>query len=226
MDHWSADRRDDIMWSIHRRSVASERLLKVNGNVKHEDLWEIMSVHPVFNEVTVYGTLMSAADGYLETKLPHKRYGFVDGKGGDIEGVEDGNEDEEWILCKRCARQYHESLNVEGECSHIGSWHSQFSDCNKLSCAVGLGVTDIGKQHWGCCYAVEYSSKCPQSGKHEPMPKITNLGLIGYEKGSDTKKGWNKNGVQMESSSSDKSSDGDSDSDSESESSSESSSDS
>ena len=40
---------------------------------------------------------------------------------------------------------------------------------------------DIGKQHWGCCYSVDYDSKCKKSGKHVPIPKSVKLGVSAYK---------------------------------------------
>lgn len=180
IDHWSSSWMDNIMWSIQRRSVASEKLLELNGKCGYKDLWKLMNEHPIFNEITVYGTLMSVSDGYLETRLPNKRYGFVKDYYGDEEEEEPIDDEEEWMTCKNCARRYHDSLNAKGECSHIGEWHSTFNDCDKLSCGWGL-KTDIGKQHWGCCYSVEYDSKCSKSEKHEAIVKTVKLGVGAYK---------------------------------------------
>lgn len=174
IDHWSSYWADNIMWSIQRRNVANEKLVDLNGNCDYNDLWKLATEHPIFNEITVYGTLMSVTDGYLETKLPHKDYGFLDvDKDNDVDS-------EEWITCQNCARKYHDALNAKGECRHNGEWHRTYSDCNKLQCGWGLG-SDIGKQHWGCCYSVDYDSKCKKSGKHVPIPKSVKLGVSAYK---------------------------------------------
>eukprot|EP00483_Globobulimina_turgida_P013166 UN13190 len=163
IDHWSDYWADNIMWSIQRRSVACEKLKEINNKTSYDKLWQLVTEHPICNDITVYGTLMSVSDAYLETRLPHKINGFIIDK-NDKNDVED--EDDEWITCKKCATKYHDALNAKGECVHIGDWHSEYSDCDKLQCALGL-TTNIGKKHWGCCYSVEYDSKCTKSGKHE-----------------------------------------------------------
>merc|ERR1712228_16603 len=142
---------DDIMWSIQRRSVAKKKLKRINGRARYVDLWKLVSTDPILNEITVYGTLMSVSDGYLETKLPHPMYGFCQkGKGCAVNGM---------MRCRLCKMEYNVSLNAKGDCVHSGTWHASYSDCSKIACAIGLG-TNIGKHHWSCCFATEYDSKC------------------------------------------------------------------
>ena len=181
MDHWSNNPFDDIMSSQLRRDVAYRTLKNLNYTVSHgkdSELWELMNQDPIWNSITVYGTLMSASQGYYETRLPINDsksqfgYGFqrtennykilgIKGKKGDLL-------ESEMKRCKNCFTRYFESLNAKGECSHSGEYHSTFDDCDKMKCAMGLGIMNIGKCHWSCCYELKVISKCPKSGKHVP----------------------------------------------------------
>lgn len=65
------------------------------------------------------------------------------------------------MVCKRCKRK---PVFADG-CAHQGDWHTQFGDCSP-KCAWGLGVGNLGKCHWSCCFSTEESSVCPLA-KHE-----------------------------------------------------------
>eukprot|EP01084_Bolivina_argentea_P233288 392972_1 len=207
IDHWIDCPTDNVLWSVERRIVACKKLTKINYKATYDMLWGMVTEHPIFNEITVYGTLMSVTDGYLETRVPNKSTGFVINK--DNNGEE--KMDVEWVTCKKCARVYHDALNVKGECSHIGDWHSDISDCNALECAFGLTI-NIGKEHWGCCYSVEYNSKCTESGKHEPMLRRLKLGVSGYKCGDDENQEDKSNDSESDSDSDSSNSGSDSDS--------------
>ena len=42
----------------------------------------------------------------------------------------------------------------EQHCAHEGSWHAQTTQCS-LKCALRLGLSDLGKQHWSCCFETD-----------------------------------------------------------------------
>eukprot|EP00010_Vexillifera_abyssalis_P001685 CAMPEP_0201553204 /NCGR_PEP_ID=MMETSP0173_2-20130828/19503_1 /ASSEMBLY_ACC=CAM_ASM_000268 /TAXON_ID=218659 /ORGANISM="Vexillifera sp., Strain DIVA3 564/2" /LENGTH=508 /DNA_ID=CAMNT_0047963831 /DNA_START=44 /DNA_END=1566 /DNA_ORIENTATION=+ len=72
MDHWSTDPNDDIMWSVRRRAVVRSYLDSFQSPTI-EDLWLMMCLHPVQNELTVYTSIMCARTGHLETVVsPHQ----------------------------------------------------------------------------------------------------------------------------------------------------------
>lgn len=48
--------------------------------------------------------------------------------------------------CKNCAQIFDLSINKKGQCSHSGSWHDSFGDCNVITCGFGLGPSGIGLQ--------------------------------------------------------------------------------
>jgi len=52
---------------------------------------------------------------------------------------------------------------------HAGAWHASYSDCSVLSCGWHL-KTNIGKQHWGCCYKVSRYAWCDVLGPLEQPP--------------------------------------------------------
>ena len=187
MDHWSNDPEDDIMDSKLRRNVAFRRLKNINYKVSHgkdSQLWDLLNQDPIWNDITVYGTLMSASQSYYETRLPindHKSkfgYGFERKfKDNDITGniVSSGDKgkkgdilESEMSTCRNCYAKYFAALNAKGECCHSGEYHSSMDDCDKMKCAMGLGIMNIGKCHWSCCYQLDVISKCPKSGKHVP----------------------------------------------------------
>lgn len=71
-------------------------------------------------------------------------------------------------LCKQCNNPFDVANNKKGQCTHSGQWHGSFSDCNYVKCGFGLGPTQIGLQHWGCCYGTDKNvSTCSKSGKHQ-----------------------------------------------------------
>jgi len=75
IDHWRDDEEQDIMDSVKRRELAL-KLIPNLKNVEKDILFEMMSRKPIFNSITVYGTYMSPREGYLETRIPMKNYGF------------------------------------------------------------------------------------------------------------------------------------------------------
>mmetsp|Transcript_43988 Transcript_43988/g.61828 ORF Transcript_43988/g.61828 Transcript_43988/m.61828 type:complete len:449 (-) Transcript_43988:44-1390(-) len=161
MDHWSSDYRDDIMNSRQRRTLAESLItasLQEKGHLSENDFWTILSQEPIFNGLTVYGAAMSPSKGKCEVRLP--------GFDGFHEQVPEKGEPT--ITCSKCNKNYIESLNPRGFCSHSGSWHANVSDCSKLSCAWGLGKR-IGYQHWSCCFETNQSSQaCKKSPAHTP----------------------------------------------------------
>ena len=75
MDHFSNDPDMDIMDSMERRDLARVLLLDLD-EVNKNTLWGVMSVDPIFNEITIYGTYMSPSQGILETRIPNDSSGF------------------------------------------------------------------------------------------------------------------------------------------------------
>jgi hypothetical protein len=153
IDGWSCADEEDIMWSIRRREVARERLI---GVLRYDELWSVLSAPPVCNSLTIYGTVMSAGEGVLETRLLRSSGTFVVGDPVDRRAS-----------CSRCARRFSLKLNPTGFCQHSGTFHSSFSDCS-VGCAFGLGVQRLGLRHWSCCYQVNPDpfSTCPKSRPH------------------------------------------------------------
>ena len=44
--------------------------------------------------------------------------------------------------------------------THTGNWHFDYSSCNWIKCAWGLGINKIGQQHWSCCFDTDPNSIC------------------------------------------------------------------
>ena len=61
------------------------------------------------------------------------------------------------LRCSLC----HQDGSSSG-CLHKGTWHSQFEECGVL-CGVKLGLKNLGKQHYSCCYSTDIESKCMKS---------------------------------------------------------------
>lgn len=69
--------------------------------------------------------------------------------------------------CGVCKVSFAPELNPKGMCAHSGKWHSKFGDCNYLRCAKGLGMGNLGLQHWSCCFSVDAAKHgCPKSDYH------------------------------------------------------------
>jgi len=161
IDHWSSNEGDDILYSIERRALA-RNLLDSLEDVKEEVLWDILSNFPILNSLTVSGTYMRSADGMLRTVIPHPYKDSHDSPG--FRGL-DYSISVVRSTCQACRFACVRGLNVEGDCGHIGEWHSTFGDCSYLKCGLGL-KTSIGKRHWSCCFSTEKDSLCPKSPAH------------------------------------------------------------
>jgi hypothetical protein len=69
--------------------------------------------------------------------------------------------------CKVCWRYFRRAENnLAGKCGHKGEWHGSFQDCSLLKCAIGLGPSNIGYQHWSCCHDIQVDSPCSKSSFH------------------------------------------------------------
>merc|ERR1712113_835555 len=85
------------------------------------------------------------------------------------------------MTCRLCKKLFRLDENKAGKCKHSGDWHDTFDKCNAV-CAYGLGVANLGKAHWSCCYALKKKSSCPESGRHEPGPAVKDKKLKILEK--------------------------------------------
>ena len=153
---------------ITRNRIKHEKFTQLNhNNINYNNLWHIISKSPIFNEITIYGTLMCCHDNHFETRLPNKDYGF-----NPIPLTLKNTKYQERKTCKLCGNTYHESLNAKGKCIHTGEWHGTYDDCKKagiMTCGYKLGITNLGKQHWSCCHDINYYSLCSKSDKHTPI---------------------------------------------------------
>mmetsp|Transcript_1221 Transcript_1221/g.1534 ORF Transcript_1221/g.1534 Transcript_1221/m.1534 type:complete len:451 (-) Transcript_1221:75-1427(-) len=158
IDHWSNEDDEDILYSIQRRELARE-LCNVLQDVTKETMFGILSKFPILNDLTVSATWMCPSTNEFESRLPNgKRIGFKPSEdaapfGGEIR-----------VQCTSCSRRFNPNANVEKQCSHVGKWHDVFSDCG-VSCGR-IGVTNLGKCHWSCCFAVDKNSPCKKSSYH------------------------------------------------------------
>jgi hypothetical protein len=73
----------------------------------------------------------------------------------------------------------HQPLNSEVPvgCIHLGKWHSAISDCS-LRCAWKLGRSNLGTQHYSCCYSTDKNNpSCSKNATHSfasaPVPKTS-----------------------------------------------------
>ncbi|ETO22544.1 hypothetical protein RFI_14647 [Reticulomyxa filosa] len=164
--HWSNKQEDDIMWSISRRRNVKKQLLQLleqnKLGVNSDELWDLISMPPIFNDITVYGTLMIPSLGYLETRIPHPQLGF---KPVSQKFAQD-SEKLIWKTCTKCNTRVHVSLNVKGECVHSGEWHDDYDKCSTVKCGWNLGLSKIGKCHWSCCFNTNFDSFCVKSDFH------------------------------------------------------------
>lgn len=77
------------------------------------------------------------------------------------EGQEAGADDV--LICAICEDVV--KKNGRG-CTHNGRWHGAYEDCGVRCLQLG---TNIGMQHWGCCYQVDRNSvRCPRA-MHVPV---------------------------------------------------------
>jgi len=76
------------------------------------------------------------------------------------------------VTCRNCSQLYDPDDNPKGQCAHQKPWHGSFSDCSYMKCGMGLGPSNIGMQHWGCCYSTnKANTRCEKSSPHEPKIK-------------------------------------------------------
>lgn len=183
MDHWSNDPAEDVMQSIERRELAHQQLEKRPKRASDEWIWQMLSQYPILNEVTIYGTLMIPSRRQLVTVIPDDRHGYVPRRYSDTEGVRLVPARASYaefldivtvppiptIACTVCNVEYGPYNNPKGECAHAGAWHATLSDCNYAACGAGLFPSNIGKQHWSCCYSTNSTSTtCSKSHRHQP----------------------------------------------------------
>jgi len=171
----------DVMDSFKRRKVAKKSILSLT-KIDASTLWEVMSLPPIFNSITIYGTYMCPTTGDIETRLPSKYHGFVPTYHSDhhvsknsIQIPENQTDnstalryrDIDMKTCKNCKKNFNPHKNVCGECKHKGGWHAYYNDCNIVKCGWGL-KNNIGTAHWGCCFVVDPNNMvCPKSNVHE-----------------------------------------------------------
>jgi hypothetical protein len=119
-DYWSTDPNDDILWSFDRIDTVRSELQRLVGRVTEVDLWRIMSIEPVLNELTVYGTIMCPATGLYKTHTPLPFFGFRKAEGRSDQAtalgraVRDANT--KFRTCKTCMRPFQLGKNDGGEC--------------------------------------------------------------------------------------------------------------
>eukprot|EP00300_Choanocystis_sp_HF-7_P007755 c15494_g1_i1.p1 GENE.c15494_g1_i1~~c15494_g1_i1.p1 ORF type:complete len:462 (+),score=64.04 c15494_g1_i1:53-1387(+) len=159
MDFFDSDPAHSIMDSIARRELAADYLERHDAP-SEAALWELLSRRPICNEITVYGAYMNPRTGRLRTIIPHARVGFRPHDEPAVVGAAAR------VPCRRCGAEVTPSLNAARQCAHVGDWHAVYADCSKMRCAWGL-KTNIGAQHWSCCYSVTRASSCPKSGTHD-----------------------------------------------------------
>jgi len=171
----------DVMNSYKRRKIANKSISTL-ANVEASTLWHVMSIPPIFNSITIYGTYMCPTTGDLETRLPTKHHGFVptdhlyEPLPTNFIQIPENETHNSTALryvhvniktCKNCQKLYNPHKNVSGKCKHRVGWHASFGDCSFIVCGFGL-KNNIGTQHWGCCFGVDpHNLICPKSGVHE-----------------------------------------------------------
>ena len=138
------------------------RLANLGADGASEDmLWDILSTRPVLNELTVSATFMDPAHDRLYTLLPH-----ASGAGfravPESECAARGGAPR--VPCVFCRRGFVPALNAAGACSHGGEWHDVLTSCRPACLRIGL--SNLGRCHWSCCYSVDRDSPCPRSGEH------------------------------------------------------------
>ncbi|CAF0935867.1 unnamed protein product, partial [Didymodactylos carnosus] len=75
IDHWSSSKEEDIFFSIARRTLAKKLLNKMK-TVNEYELWNLVSTPPIYNKITIYGTLMCPEYGIYHTRHPQEKIGF------------------------------------------------------------------------------------------------------------------------------------------------------
>ena len=159
IDHWSFEEYDDILYSIERREMAKEACLLMELPRTKEVMFNLLSQHPIWNDLTVSATWMCPWSGEYETRLPNAEYGFEPSPYAATFGGAHR------VNCKSCKRTFNPDLNIHKQCSHVGKWHDEWSHCG-VGCAR-IGFSKIGRAHWSCCHNVNYDSPCRKSGLHK-----------------------------------------------------------
>jgi len=185
IDHWSNNKEEDILDSIKRRSLASNKLSELK-TVNEESLWKLLSRDPLVNDLTIFGTFMCPNKGIFHTRLVDsttffKPFSFPEKTEDNVVYLNESSIVDEtlllkaiyklpdpWPKCLTCDKPFDPKKNIGGECTHNGKWHSTYDDCNYFHCGAHLLFKGgIGKQHWSCCFLADYDSAiCPKSGKH------------------------------------------------------------
>lgn len=70
--------------------------------------------------------------------------------------------------CTRCGLSFIPQDNHGGQCTHVGTWHNSFLDCN-LDCVFYLSrAFSFGIPHWSCCFSFNGTTTvCYQSAPHQ-----------------------------------------------------------
>lgn len=78
--------------------------------------------------------------------------------------------------CIKCGAKFMLKDATPGQCTHIGTWHNSFLDCN-LDCVFYLSRNfSFGVPHWSCCYSINGTTTlCARSGPHEAESCVTPL---------------------------------------------------
>ncbi|GAM18872.1 hypothetical protein SAMD00019534_020470 [Acytostelium subglobosum LB1] len=72
------DNEYNFLLSNERRCFTTERLVVLEPHKRTDDnLWSIMSVHPVLNNHTIYGCIIKPSQYSIETRVPHEEFGFL-----------------------------------------------------------------------------------------------------------------------------------------------------
>jgi len=102
-----------------------------------------------------------AHDVGAQAEVPGLGSIFEGEESDEDQGQEAGTEDV--LICAICE----EVVTKAGKgCAHRGHWHSVYEDCGVRCLQLG---SNIGMQHWGCCYQVDRNSlRCPRA-KHIPV---------------------------------------------------------
>eukprot|EP01087_Luapelamoeba_hula_P012980 TRINITY_DN3676_c0_g1_i1.p1 TRINITY_DN3676_c0_g1~~TRINITY_DN3676_c0_g1_i1.p1 ORF type:complete len:385 (+),score=27.58 TRINITY_DN3676_c0_g1_i1:450-1604(+) len=166
IEHWNNNEDDDILYSLERRALAHSLIQSLRSPTEGA-LWDLISNPPIFNPLTVSGTFMCSAAGRLYSRIPqiHSWDRLTTGFRPTDTPIPFGGVARK--TCKACGFSYADDFNIGAQCSHVGAWHAQFGDCNYLKCGLGL-KSDVGQQHWGCCFSTARNSVCPKSGPHKP----------------------------------------------------------
>lgn len=70
IDYWDSKPAENILNSLERRALAHKTLQEVKAStdgMNLEQLWILMRTEPIRNPVTIYTSLMCAADGLMES---------------------------------------------------------------------------------------------------------------------------------------------------------------